>query len=299
MKLLKSLLALVMLVVMTTSCEKDSNSLLHDNYMELEYVGCFNYLNKKSVNQGVISTGTTYKFRWRADFTADVYIKNAKFSVNMPNGIDIDIEGLTWKNVDGVKTISAKDVVPTKVTFNGKEVDASEYVIDAFNLDVFERRLMNGPLTYIPNINMSMEKGDIEVVTVQKQKVYFGSTGVTNNAESTNFTSKTPYYAVTLNPETMEAVIDVYGARFAEAMLAVNMKFDGISFEVSNLGYTLSCEELIPTINENGVAVPYPQYAITNLRGNATFAKGLDLQFDCIGKFAVRANLGYALPAEE
>lgn len=298
MKILKTVLALMMFVTITTSCSKEEEPLTHDNYMEQNYTGCFQYIYKKNFNTGVLTNGTTYMFRWRADFTADVYIKNAKFSANMPDGINIAIEGLSWKNVDGVKKIAAKDVVPTQVTMNDKDVDASTYVIDALNLDVFERRLMDEQLTYIPNINMTIEMGDVEVITVQKQKVYFGSTGVTNNAELTNFTSKTAYYAVTLNPETMKASIDVYGAKFAEKMPPMNMRFDGISFDVSNLGYTLSCEELVPTINEEGVVVPQPRYAITNLNGKAAFATGLNLQFNCMGVFTVQANLGYAISSE-
>lgn len=298
MKFLKIILALVMFASVATSCSNDDAPSAHDNYMEQNYTGCFQYIYKKSLNTGVISSGTTYKFRWRGDFTADVYIKNAKFSAGMPSGIDITFEGLKWSNIDGVKRISATDVVPNAVTMNGTAVDASKYVIDALNIDILERRLMDEQLNYIPIINMSITMGDVEVITVQRQKVYFGSTGVVNSAESTNFTSKTPYYAVTLDANTMTANIDVYNAKFAEKMPAMNMKFSGIPFNVSNLGYTLACEELIPTIKESGVDVPYPNYKITNLSGDALFATGLNLQFNCMGVFTVQAKLSYAFPTE-
>lgn len=294
MKFLKTILALVMFASVATSCSNDDEPSAHDNYMEQNYTGCFQYIYKKSLNSGVIVKGTTYMFRWRADFTVDVYIKNAKFSANMPGGIDIAIEGLKWVSDKGVKVVSSTDVVPTKVTMRGNEVDASAYVIDDLKLNVFERRLMDDQLTYIPVINMSMTMGDVEVITVQKQTVYFGSTGVVNNAASTNFTSKTPYYAVTLDPDKTQATIDVYNAKFAEKMPAMNMKFAEIPFEVSNLGYKLACEELIPTIKD----VPYPSYKITNLNGDATFATGMNLQFNCMEVFTVQANLGYTLPTE-
>lgn len=294
MKFLKTILALVMFASVATSCSNDDEPSAHDNYMEQNYTGCFQYIYKKSLNSGVIVKGTTYMFRWRADFTVDVYIKNAKFSANMPGGIDIAIEGLKWVNDKGVKVVSSTDVVPTKVTMRGNEVDASAYVIDNLKLNVFERRLMDDQLTYIPVINVSMTMGDVEVITVQKQTVYFGSTGVVNNAASTNFTSKTPYYAVTLDPDKKQATIDVYNAKFAEKMPAMNMKFAEIPFEVSNLGYKLACEELIPTIKD----VPYPNYKITNLNGDATFATGMNLQFNCMEVYTVQANLGYTLPTE-
>ena len=60
-------------------------------------------------------------------------------------------------------------------------------------------------------------------------------------------------------------------------------------------------EEVTATVdepNEEGVVVPQPRYAITNLNGKAAFATGLNLQFNCMGVFTVQANLGYAIPSE-
>lgn len=290
MKLLKSVLALMLLVAATTSCGGDAPS-LSDNYMEQEYTGCFNYLYKKNLNAGVISTGTTYMFRWRADFTADVYVYNAKFSANMPNGINISFEGLTWRNVDGVKIVSVKDVVPTAVTMNGAAVDVSTYVIDNLRVEVMERRLMDAQSSYIPVINVSMTMGDMEAVTVQRQRVYFGSTGVFNNVANTNFITKSPYYTVTLDPSTMLATIDVYQAEFAASMPAMDMNFANVPFSVSNLGYKLTCEELIPTIK----GVPYPNYKITDLEGDATFSSGLDLRFNCMDTYSVQTKVGFPM----
>ena len=71
------------------------------------------------------------------------------------------------------------------------------------------------------------------------------------------------------------------------------MKFENIPFQVSNTGYTLASEEIIPSIKN----VPYPQYAITNLNGNATLATGMDLRFNCIG-FDVQAKLGFPILVE-
>ncbi len=291
MKMLKSVLALMLLVAAITSCDGGGTPSLRDNYMEQEYTGCFNYLYKKSLNTGVISTGTTYMFRWRADYTADVYVYNAKFSAKMPDGINISFEGLTWRNVDGVKIVNAKDVVPTGVTINGAAVDVSAYVVDNLRVEVLERRLMDSQSSYIPVINVSMTMGDMEAVTVQRQRVYFGSTGVVNNEANTNFVSKSPYYAVTLDPSTMLADIDIYQAEFAANMPAMDMNFANVSFSVSNLGYKLTCEELIPTIKD----VPYPNYKITGLVGDATFASGLDLRFNCMETYSVQAKVGFPL----
>lgn len=291
MKLLKTILALMMIVVMATSCSSDDAPNIDDSYMELEYDGCFNYIYKGSTNNGVISTGTSYKFRWNADNTADVHIYNAKFSSHMPDGINISFEGLRWEFVDGIKKIDINDIVPTTVTMRGESVDVSSYLIDNLTLEVFERRLLNFTPEYIPIINMSITMGDVEVVTVQKQVVYFGQTDVTNVASGTMFGQDASIYKVTLNPDNMMVTIEIYKAKFDNGMPAQDMKFNGIVFDVSKNGYTLECEELIPTIK----AVPYPDYKVTNLKGNATFAKGLDLQFGCKGVFSVNAELGYPM----
>lgn len=291
MKLLKTILALMMIVVMATSCSSDDAPNIDDSYMELEYDGCFNYIYKGSTNNGVISTGTSYKFRWNADNTADVHIYNAKFSSHMPDGINISFEGLRWEFVDGIKKIDINDIVPTTVTMRGESVDVSSYLIDNLTLEVFERRLLNFTPEYIPIINMSITMGDVEVVTVQKQVVYFGQTDVTNVASGTMFGQDASIYKVTLNPNNMLVTIEVYKAKFANGMPAQDMKFNGVSFDVSKDGYTLECEELIPTIK----SVPYPEYKVTNLRGDATFAKGLDLRFGCMGDYSVNAKLGYPM----
>lgn len=294
MKFLKSIFTIAMFAMLATSCGNDDEPVAHDNYMEQQFTGCFNYIYKQSLNQGVMSKGTTYMFRWRADFTADVYIYNAKFSAMMPDGVDIVIEGLKWTSADGIKSISATDVVPSKVTMNGALTDASAYVFDKLEISSFERRVSTHSPEYIPVINVAITIGDIKVVTLQKYTVYFGSTGVVNSTAGTNFTSKAPYYAVTLDPETMKAKIEIFGAKFAEKMPSLDMTFSDVPFTASVTGYTLTCDELIPTIKN----VPYPDYAITNLLGQGNLASGLNLQFDCMGVYTVRAQLGYSIVAD-
>lgn len=293
MKLLRSVLMLMMIVAMATSCDKDDAPEVNNTYMELSYTeeGCFNYIYKKSTNKGVISRGTTYKFRWNDDNTADVYVYNAKFSERMPDGIDISFQGLKWEMVDGWKKISINDVVPTTVTNNGNAVDASSFVLDNLTVNVFDRRLINFTPEYIPVINVSMEMGDVEVIAVQKHVVYSGKTNVKNLSAGTEFNQNTTVYQISLNDTVMQASIEIYGAKFAEKMPALDMKFDGVAFELSNKGYVLECSELIPTIKN----VPYPKYEITNLKGNAEFATGLNMDFGCMGNFLVQANLGYPL----
>ena len=291
MKLLKTVLATVALAVFATSCEKPDNP-LHENYIEQDCAAnaYFSVIHKKSVNQDAIVQGTSYLLRWRSDFTADIYVYDAKFSVRMPDGIDIAFEGLKWTYNEGVKVILEKDVVPTWVKMNGQEVDASTYVLNELKINVLERRLLGFSPEYIPMINMSMTMGDIEVVTVQKNNVYFGTTGVVDNASSSYFSSKTPVYYVALDPSKMTATVNIYKAKFAKEMPANNMKLDSIPFEVSNVGYTLAVDEVVPTIAD----VPYPRYAIKSLNGRAEFATGLDLRFDCM-TYSVTAQLGYPI----
>lgn len=297
MKFLKTVLSVAVFAIMATSCEKNDD-ILGGNYMEQDYTGSFSVLSKKGSDGklvSVISEGTTYKFRWRADNTADIYIYNAKFSTFMPNGISIAFEGLKWSYAVGntdVKILDVKDVVPTWVKMREQNMnDVSNYLVDEMKISIFERRLGNFTPEYIPVINLSMKVGDVEVTAIQKQRVYFGTTAVVG--ESIFYPTPKPVYLVSLNPTTGLATIDIYKAKFADKMPAMDMKFENIPFQVSNTGYTLASEEIIPSIKN----VPYPQYAITNLNGNATLATGMDLRFNCIG-FDVQAKLGFPILVE-
>ena len=304
MKFLKIALSVVAFALMATSCGGNEN-LLHDNYLEQNFTGSLNVLSKEGANGelvSVVSEGTTYKFRWRYDNTADVYIYNAKFSTNMPNGIAVAFEGLQWTYAEGnveIKVLKAKDLLPTWVEMNGQKLnDLSNFMVDELEISVYERRWSYSNLEYYhPIINLSMKIGDVEVVAVQKQRFYFGSTAVIGQGDQPYYSAPKPFYLVSLNPTTGLATIDVYGAKFADKMPSLNMKFDGVLFDVSNLGYTLSCDELIPTIKEGEKDIPYPQYAITNLKGNANFNTGMALQFDCMG-LNVQAQLGFPIVVE-
>ena len=87
--------------------------------------------------------------------------------------------------------------------------------------------------------------------------------------------------------------MDIYQAKFAKDMPAMDMKLDSIPFEVSKEGYTLAVDEVIPTVGK----VPFPNYAIKSLSGRADFATGLDLRFDCM-HYSTTAKLGYPIVLE-
>ena len=288
MKFLKSIFAVVTAAIMLSSCGSDEAS---DSTMEMDYTGCFNYIYNKNLATGVICTGTTYKIVWKGDFTADVYVNNAKFSKAMPDGVNILFKDLKWSYLNGIKCINATNVVPSAVTMNGGNVELSTYVLDKINVEVLERRLLNFTPEYVPVVNISMSKGDVEVITIQKYRLYVGPTEVTNTMSQTKYNSPTKYYAVTLDPVSMEAKIDIYGASFANNMPQFDMTFSGVKFELSNVGYRLNSDNLIPTIR----GIKYEKYAITDLVGDGVFASGLDLQFNCKDIYAVDAKLGYNL----
>lgn len=297
MKFWKTLVSVALFAVFATSCGGDED-ILHDNYLEQDYTGCFNVISKKGVD--VISEGTTYMFRWRSDYTADVYIRNAKFSKMMPDGIDIAFEGLKWGYINEVKTIYEKNIVPTSVKMKGVAMnDVSSYVLDELNIGVLERRLMDAnqgemPVPeYMPVINVSMKMGDVEVVTVQKQRFYFGTIGVVNASDEIYYPKPLPFYLVSLNPTTGLATLDIYQAKFAEKMPAMDMKMKDIPFEVSTTGCKFAIDEVIPTIKD----VPYENYLIKNMSGAILFASGMDLRFNCMD-YAVSAQLGFPIKLE-
>lgn len=291
MKFWKTLVSVALFAVFATSCGGDED-ILHDNYLEQDYKGCFNVISKDGVD--VVYEGTTYMFRWRSDYTADIYIKNAKFSEGMPDGIEIAFEGLAWGYVDEVKTIYEKNIVPTSVKMNDVALnDVSSYVLDELSISILERRLVGFNSEYMPVINVSMKMGDVEVVTVQKQRFYFGSTNVVNSSGEIYYSKPLPFYLVSLNPTTGLATLDIYQAKFAEKMPAMDMQMKDIPFEVSTTGCRFAIDEVVPTIG----GVPYEDYMIKNMSGAVLFASGLDLRFNCMG-YAVSAQLTFPIKLE-
>lgn len=283
MKILKQLLMIAILAIATTSCDDPEGSSAAAEY---SYSECFNYVSNRQSGKGSVFDDVKYIIKFEMpSYEASVKIMGAKFNERMP-AIDFELSGLKWSNnANGVLTISANDVVPV---VNGQAM--SEYTINQFKVEVYDRYVViDGQLKTSPVFVIQYTIAEMFDVTVVPEEVlYVASTGVLDVEQSAPYYNSDMLYWIEFDAETMTADIEIDGAKFAEGMPALNdMGFNDIPLTLYTGGYSLAADALIPTIMD----VPYPNYAITSLSGNGTFANGMDLRFKCMDRYSVNASL--------
>lgn len=283
MKILKQLLMIAILAIATTSCDDPEGS---SAAYEYSYSECFNYVSNRQSGKGSVFDDVKYIIKFEMpSYEASVKIMGAKFNERMP-AIDFELSGLKWSNnANGVLTISANDVVPV---VNGQAM--SGYTINQFKVEVYDRYVViDGQLKTSPVFVIQYTIAEMFDVTVVPEEVlYVASTGVLDVEQGAPYYNSDMLYWIEFDAETMTADIEIDGAKFAEGMPALNdMEFNDIPLTLYTGGYSLAADALIPTIMD----VPYPNYAITSLLGNGTFANGMDLRFKCMDRYSVNASL--------
>ncbi len=280
MKTLKTFLAVALLAFAAVSCVSSGDP---ERKTTQTYSSCFNHVLNLGNQSDATFANPSYVMEFDFDTNlAKIEINNAKFAEMMP-AINMTLEGLKWKyNSAGFRTIEATDVVPM---VNGEAME--QYILTKFNVAILDRYVYG---SYEPIVNISyVVDGAFRVVAVPRSIIYVGSTGVVDTAFGTNFTTTAPVYQVVIDQATMTAEINIDKAKFAEAMPPMDMKFKGIAVKVTESGYELAKDSLVPEI----ASTPYPAYTITNLTGAASWSTGMDLRFTCASKFAVTVKLGY------
>ncbi len=290
MKTIKFLLMSLVATVFLVSCTDDSEGPSSTQY----YGDCFHHVYNVMSSTYKIYDAPKYELEFDySDFTVDVTIENVKFADGMPE-ISMTLADLKWNINKGFKIISASNVVPVVA---GKEMP--EYTINDIKIEILDRYIAT---YYEPVINICFVINNVfKVTAVQKHILYMGETKVTSENSNTPFSSNAQIYQLTIDKE-LTARLKIAGAKFAQAMPALDMVFKGINVEInSGVGYTLNSESLIPEIDD----VPYPNYEIANLMGDGVFSNGLNLSFDCnikrisdsnevvVTPYAVNATLNY------
>ncbi len=123
-------------------------------------------------------------------------------------------------------------------------------------------------------------------VEIAGRYTYTAITDVTTSSSSTPFTDTESTYLIEFDEAKEVATVTINNARFAAQMPALTMVFNGVSVELTKLGYKLRAQSLIPEIG----GVPYPKYEINALVGEFTYTIGGQMNFDCMN-FKVKATL--------
>lgn len=144
------------------------------------------------------------------------------------------------------------------------------------------------------------------VRVIQKKNYFYGTTISTcSSGDFDAFSTKKAKYCVSLDYRTQIALMTIENAQFVTGMPSgITMEFPSISFAMSDNGFTLNCDQLIPQVNNR----PFQAYEVTGLRGNVITAKTFDLSFTCphvpipmtstdTYKFNVTVDANYSLTA--
>lgn len=283
MKCLKMIFCAMMLSVAMVSCDEDEPgpSGVVAFWVPGEDFEWFNYVHNTATETGAVYDGTKYQVAFTG-WNATVTVENAKFADRMPQ-ISFIIDSLSWSNTTGVMNITGENRVPKLA--DGSSM--SGYIVNDFKMNIADRTLgTDSTELYIPNVNITYSINNLfDVRAIQKENYYFGNTKVVATDGSV-YKNDESIYKIKLNPVTKTADLTIIGAKFAKMMPAMDMDFKDIPFEMDYNGYKLIVDELIPEIK----GVPYPAYAIKQLRGEGVFEKGLEIKFGCM-EFVVSASL--------
>lgn len=117
------------------------------------------------------------------------------------------------------------------------------------------------------------------VRVIQNKNYFYGTTISTcSSGDFDAFSTKKAKYCVSLDYRTQIALMTIENAQFVTGMPeGITMEFPGINFALSDNGFTLNCDQLIPRANNR----PFQAYEVTGLRGNVTTAQTFDLSFTC------------------
>lgn len=262
----KSLLSALISVVALTSCSSSDDP---DTIIQYQIPPCFSYVT--DLSQGVSANGTSMTYTIQLNYTkltADVYINGLELTDNTAYPT-ITLKDVPWTmGTDGWKVIEGTNI---KSTVNGF---GTAPVFTSVRIKIFDR--MVGEY-YNPGFEVSFVLDNrFRVLSAIADQVQVG-TSVSTSPDGEEFQCNTTAYVLTFNTKTMRASLFLSGAKFASQMPALDITFDNIPFTFAGNTAVLSCDALIPTINDT----PYPAFPISKLTGVYNFGKGLELEFGC------------------
>lgn len=227
--------------------------------------------------------GVSYEITWHYD-------DNMKASVNilglqLPDGSkysNITFDDLNWKiNNMGWQDISGTNCTPAN--------SLSSIVFDKFNFAMLNRIYGNLQFPACTMIEYTVND-TFRVISLPQQTVEVGDTRVTDPSGKvfTTGEAESPFYYFILNPTDQSAFVVIQGAKFAENMPAMNMKFPGMKFNVDEYGYIIiHANELTPTLLSEGTTdinapgTPFEAAKITNFVADYRPGSGVDMTFTC------------------
>lgn len=244
--------------------------------------GYFNVIFDSEGNK-TFNEGVAYEVKWtyNTDQKADLSITGLKLPDGQKYGT-VTFSDVSWKiNARGWQDISLSDAVPHNIP--------SGLVFDRFNFQMLNRIYGNLQFPACSMIEYTINN-TYRVISLPQQTVEVGSTRVSDPSGKvfTMDETNSPFYYFILNPDNQTAFLVIQGAKFAEQMPAMNMKFPGLKFDVDANGIIMiHADELTPTLlaegtsDINAAGTPFEAARITNFMADYRPGSGVDMTFTC------------------
>ena len=280
------LFSVLLLTVIMTSCFGDSNNTLTQDFSSY----CTSYVVDTTTGTTAISNGATYKAKNNIDKgTMTLEVSGLK----LPNGtyMAFTLEDQRYiYNEKGAIVIN----VPSAITVMG---DMSHTITNLY-FEYYSRYL--GTQAF-PMIVMNFTI-DYQYTTrvIYNPAYYWGTTTITDQ-EGNVFTNseQSSFYGVQFDIEKNKAIFGAFNAKFNANMPSMNMTFKDLDYTLSTTSYTVSKDEIIPTIGDT----PYPSYKITDFHMTGTWGGNQYVSFTCTiyteklkGTYRVSASLAILPP---
>lgn len=277
-KLFSLLLLVASVMGVLSSCNSGSNS---DYIIEQRLTNFINVTNDYTTGQVAFNSGIGYVLQLNfTKQTATITIEGMK----LPNGtsygqlvfanLPFTMNTTGWVEIKqpmAIPTTSAGLQAPTFSSFNFRTLD----------------RVLDGNV-YYPLFDISYGVEGYQITSLPPNVINQGTTVVSTAGQPDYIPgSDTPIlYGISFDTKTMKAAITIQGAKFAQAMPAMNMGFKDVPFEFTQSGMvSLKADALEPVlITGANATTPMPNYPITNLTCLTDDKNNMNLNFTCTVK---------------
>ncbi|MBD5317398.1 MAG: hypothetical protein HDS11_07015 [Bacteroides sp.] len=295
MKKFNFLFILCAMMAFTSCLNNDSDDT--QTTVTRNYTQCFNSVYDNATGEIVLTTQPKYVFNIIYKGDGSIYGQISMTNVSL--GIDIpytnfDLPELKFTLTgNSAPVIKATDVFPTNLA-NAHAVTFTEVRLSVLDRVLKNENTLQQEIYTAYSLSFTVNNR-YEVTVYPTQYYYFGTTGTVADADGSEFSTTSPRYAISLNPQTKKASIDITGAQFVSNMPAMNMTFGDIDFTTTRGNLVMEKDALTPTINNT----PFPTFPISELTAMLNPEKTTGtLRFNCTAATMGAYKVAVALQEE-
>ncbi|MDE6120254.1 MAG: hypothetical protein K2F63_00540 [Muribaculaceae bacterium] len=285
LKTIKNFLAVVMVGLALASCNNNSEPGEYIVKLPLN-----NFITMSDdLTDGTKSYGTEVGYEIRFNFTTMKAIVMIN-KLTLPDGMvypSLTLADIPIKiEKDGAIKLDGENITPS-----GNGLLSVPY-FDKVEFYFYERLFED---LYYPAATFEFViNGKYRMISTYAKQMLYGKL-VSESEEGNKFKTSDPYYFFDINPATRTANITLHQVRFVQQMsrpLDIDLK--NVPFLMDGEKLKFDLESIVPTIGDS----PYPDYVLTNVKGEMDLTEGFSMEFTCnppkLGRFVVEIEAEYS-----